>query len=128
MHEWSPQRKHLLFEGDIVFADAAEDNTVGKAVEIEGTQYVDTVSGLHTIVARPILKFIPTYLGHYINSGSYQKQLESAMQGIKVLSISKNNIKKTNIEYPKSKTEQLKIAELFNTLDQTITLHQRESK
>ncbi|UOB21628.1 restriction endonuclease subunit S [Macrococcus armenti] len=126
--EWTPSRKHLLKNGDLVFADAAEDNTVGKAVEISGAEFIKSVSGLHTIVARPIQKFAPTFLGHCINAQSYQKQLESAMQGIKVLSISKSNIKKTTITLPDSYDEQIKIAKLFNTIDHTITLHQRESK
>ncbi len=50
----------LLSEGDIVFADAAEDSTVGKAIEVRNFKGKNVVSGLHTIVARPKVSYAPT--------------------------------------------------------------------
>ncbi len=41
------------------------------------------VSGLHTIVARPKLSFASFYLGYYMNSWSYHKQLLPLMQELK---------------------------------------------
>ena len=49
------------------------------------------------------------------------------MQGIKVLSLSRTNVQKTMVCYPKSKAEQQLIADCFRNLDNLITLHQRES-
>lgn len=43
---------NLLNNGDLVFADAAEDETVGKAIEINNLTDQNVVAGLHTIVAR----------------------------------------------------------------------------
>lgn len=118
--------KDLLIDGDIVIADTAEDETTGKAVEIYGTKNTAIVSGLHTIVARTKIKFASYYLGYYMNSYSYHKQLLPLMQGIKVLSLSKANISKTILCYPKILKEQQKIGTLFKHLDSLITLHQRE--
>ena len=39
----------ILTDGDIVIADTAEDDTVGKTVEIINKNGKKTISGLHTI-------------------------------------------------------------------------------
>ena len=52
-----------LQNGDIVFADTAEDYTVGKATEIIGISNQKVLSGLHTIPCRPQRQFAPMYLG-----------------------------------------------------------------
>ena len=117
----------LLMNGDVVFADAAEDESVGKAIEINGLEEQCLVSGLHTIVGRPTIKFAERFLGYYINSNSYHNQLLPLMQGTKVSSISKNTLKKTMIIYPKVSSEQLRIGSFFYCLESIITLHQRRS-
>jgi len=90
-----------LNDGDIIIADTAEDESVGKAIEIKNSQGEKVVSGLHTIACRPKFKFANGYLGYYINSNEFHKQLIPLMQGIKVLGITKNNItKRTFIRYP----------------------------
>lgn len=115
-----------LQNGDVIIADTAEDETTGKAVEIAGITDSFAVSGLHTMVARPNIKFAPKYLGYYLNAPSYHSKLLSLMQGIKVLSLSKTNIAKTEIMYPQNIDEQEKIGSFFANLDDLITLHQRE--
>ena len=117
----------LLINGDVVFADAAEDESVGKAIEINGLEEQCLVSGLHTIVGRPTIKFAERFLGYYINSNSYHNQLLPLMQGTKVSSISKTTLQKTMIIYPKVNSEQLKIGSFFYCLESIITLHQRRS-
>lgn len=116
----------LLINGDVVFADAAEDESVGKAIEINGLEEQCLVSGLHTIVGRPTIKFAERFLGYYINSNSYHNQLLPLMQGTKVSSISKTTLQKTMIIYPKVNSEQLKIGSFFYCLESIITLHQRK--
>ena len=116
----------LLKDGDIIIADTAEDETTGKACEIGNSQGLDVVSGLHTMVCRPHNKMALGYLGYYLNSDAYHHQLLPLMQGIKVLSLSRTNVQKTMVCYPKSKTEQQLIADYFRHLDNLITLHQRE--
>ena len=113
-----------LQTGDVVIADTAEDDTVGKAAEILNTNNIPVISGLHTIPCRPNYPFVPSYLGYYLNSKSFHEQLYPFMQGIKVTSISKTNIGKTQISYPES-IEQSKIAELLNLISDRIEKQQQ---
>ena len=86
-----------LRNGDVVFADTAEDYTVGKSTEIIGAENIAALSGLHTIPCRPQDSFAPMYLGYYFNSDYFKKQLYPMIQGTKVSSISKSEIIKTKI-------------------------------
>lgn len=112
-----------LRAGDIVMADAAEDEAVGKCVEIHniGTQMV--VAGLHTIALRPKKSFAAFFLGYYLNSPAFHTQLLPIMQGTKVLSISKTSIKRLRIWFPTDEAEQRLIGEYFNNLDGLIKAH-----
>ena len=114
----------LLHNGDIVFADTAEDYTVGKATEIEITAECKVVSGLHTIPCRPKMRFSPRYLGYFVNSPKYHNQLIPYIQGVKVSSISKTLIKNTTISYP-SLEEQTKIASFLSCLDEKIAVQNK---
>lgn len=109
-----------LINGDIVFADAAEDNTVGKCIEIITHNNTDLVAGLHTIPCRPTIKFAEGYLGYYLNSTAYHNQLLQYIQGTKISSISKKSICQTIISYPSEIINQQKIASYFQSLDSLI--------
>ena len=113
------RKPDYLSTGDVVIADTAEDDTVGKAVEIINNSSVAVVSGLHTIPCRPKKRFVPSYLGYYVNSAPFHTQLHPYMQGIKVTSISKGNIGKTYISSPDLE-EQQKITSLLNLLSSRI--------
>ena len=112
-----------LQNGDVIIADTAEDDTVGKATEIFNIQ-TPVVSGLHTMACRPRLNFESRFLGYYINSACYHNQLYPFMQGVKVTSISKGNIALTKIRYPANK-EQQKIASMIALLDDRIKKQQQ---
>ena len=73
-------------------------------------------------------KFATGYLGYYLNSSAYHDQLIPLMQGIKVTSISKSAMQDTDVVYPKSTEEQAMIGSYFQSLDNIITLHQRQHK
>lgn len=109
-----------LINGDIVFADAAEDNTVGKCIEIITHNDTDLVAGLHTIPCRPTIKFAEGYLGYYLNSSAFHNQLLQYIQGTKISSISKKSICQTIISYPSEIINQQKIASYFQSLDSLI--------
>ena len=109
-----------LINGDIVFADAAEDNTVGKCIEIITHNNTDLVAGLHTIPCRPTIKFAEGFLGYYLNSTTYHNQLLQYIQGTKISSISKKSICQTIISYPSEIINQQKIASYFQSLDSLI--------
>ena len=117
-------KSNLLENGDLIFADAAEDETVGKAVEVNGLTEENLVSGLHTIVARSKDKKAEFFLGYYVNSNIYHRQLLKLMQGSKVSSISKGNLQKTLVSFPKDFEEQQKIGQLFKHLDARISNEQ----
>ena len=118
--------KSLLRDGDIIFSDTAEDDAVGKAIELWNVNDPFILSGLHTIPCRPLIPFGKGYLGNFLNSNFYRMQLRPLVQGIKVSSISKSALKDTMIEYPKNLDEQEKIGSLFQNLAKMITLHQRK--
>lgn len=80
--EYSP--KDYVNNGDVIMADTAEDEMVGRCCEVINIDNIKVVSGLHTILIHPIIKFAPKYLGYYLNSVRYHKQIISIMQGIKV--------------------------------------------
>ncbi len=116
----------FLQNGDVIIADTAEDETVGKCTEIAGLDDETVISGLHTIPYRPLFEFASGYLGYYMNSTAYHSQLLPLMQGIKVTSISKSAMQNTDIVYPKSVDEQKQIGDYFRNLDHLITLYQRK--
>lgn len=117
----SVQKYASLQDGDIILADTAEDETVGKAIELYNVNGDKVISGLHTMVCRPRLTFAPKYLGYYMNSSSYHSQLNPYMQGIKVTSIGRKNIAETMISYPADTREQQLIADFLTSYDEAIT-------
>ena len=119
--EYSP--KDYVASGDIVMADTAEDEMVGRACEFTNVGEEKIISGLHTILIRPIILFAPMFLGYYLNSREYHKQILSIMQGIKVYSITKEALKNTTIKYPDIQ-EQTAIANILSLCDEEIRLAQ----
>ena len=114
-------RKACLQDGDIVIADTAEDETVGKCTEIVNVHNTLVVSGLHTIPCRPQTKFAQAYLGYYMNSNAFHNKLLPIMQGVKVTSISKSALQNIDLEFPESLEEQQKIAECLSSIGSYIS-------
>ncbi|MGN8851890.1 restriction endonuclease subunit S [Anaerobiospirillum succiniciproducens] len=113
-----------LCDGDIVFADAAEDYTVGKAIELDGVD-CKLLSGLHTIAARPKTTFASGYLSYFFNSPLFKSQVRTLATGTKVMSLTKSSIQTTSISFP-SIEEQKKISNLLNTLDNKIAISKKK--
>ena len=113
----------ILREGDVIFADTAEDEAAGKCVELRKLPKEPTISGLHTIPARPRSPFGTGYLCHYLNSDAYHRQLLPLMQGIKVISVSKAALQDTQVRFP-GLSEQTAIGAALSEIDNLITLHQ----
>lgn len=114
-------RNGALKKGDIIFADAAEDNTVGKCIELICKDDEKIVSGLHTIASRPKIDIAEKYLGYYLNSHHFHNQLLPHIQGTKISSISKRAVNTTFIVYPFDYQEQQSIASFFTTIDAQIS-------
>ena len=109
----------LLHTNDVIIADTAEDETVGKAIQICEVS-VPLVGGLHTIVCRPKFETAHGFLGLYINSKSYHDQLLPHITGIKVSSISKKAIKTTVLTIPSEIEEQSAIVGIITAMDKEI--------
>ncbi len=114
--------------GDIIIADTAEDEIVGKCTEIQDITKELIVAGLHTIAIRPNCKFAKYYLGFYLNSQSYRDQLTQYMQGVKVLAISKTSIAQTTICFPNSLVEQELIAKCLMEINNSLKLIEEKIK
>ena len=110
---------NIIMDGDIIIADTAEDEIVGKTSEIFNIGDKKILSGLHTFWLRPLISFAPKYLGYFFNSTQYHNQLLPLIQGAKVSSISKKALNNTIIVYP-STSEQQKIADCLSSLDDLI--------
>lgn len=120
-----PNNCATVKSGDIIIADTAEDLTAGKAVEVQNIGDRVIYSGLHTMLCRPKEQlFSDGWLGFYMNSEAYHKQLIPYIAGVKVMAISKSNIVKTYIAIP-SKAEQAAIVEILSTANHEIDLLQK---
>ncbi len=112
---------HIVENGDVIIADTAEDETVGKVCEVQNVGSKQIVSGLHTIWVRSKEKrFAPKYLGYAMNGAVYHNQLLPLIQGTKVSSISKAAIKNTYIVIPPL-SEQRRIASALTSVDNLIS-------
>ncbi len=123
--DYSVDKFNALKNGDVVFADTAEDETVGKSIELFNINSEKIISGLHTMACRPKSKYAPKFLGYYTNSQAFHNQLFPYMQGIKVTSINRKNIANTKISIP-CLEEQKKIAEFLSAVDEVVTHTERE--
>lgn len=111
----------LLQDGDIVVADTAEDETVGKVIEVQNLGDSKLVAGLHTIPCRVKKgEFAPGWLGYYMNSDLFHNQILPYITGIKVSSISKGAISETLILVPPF-DEQKKIVQSLNKIQLLMT-------
>lgn len=107
-----------LQSGDIIIADTAEDETVGKALEAVNVD-CPILAGQHTLLCRPKIKFAPKFLGYYLNAACYHDQLIPYIVGTKVSSVSKASIAQTKLVVPEYE-EQQAIAEILSNMDSEI--------
>ena len=110
-------RSHKVVQsGDVIIADTAEDDAVGKCVEVKNVSNEKIVAGLHTFFCPPVIPFASGWLGYYINSSNYHNQLLPYITGIKVSSISRASIQETKLLVPPI-AEQRAIAEALSDVD-----------
>lgn len=112
--------KYGIVEGDIIIADTAEDETVGKVVEVFNLGEKKIVSGLHTFLCRKITDdFAPKWLGYFMNQAIFHNQLLPFITGTKVSAISRTAIQNVKVLIP-SKEEQTAIANVLSSMDKEI--------
>lgn len=110
---------NLLQKNDVIIADTAEDETVGKVTQI-GDVSIPLVGGLHTVVCRPNAETADGYLGCYMNSQYYHDQLLPYITGIKVSSVSKKSLNETELTLPDDIQEQEAIVSVFIDMNRHI--------
>lgn len=110
---------NLLQKNDVIIADTAEDETVGKVTQV-GDVSIQLVGGLHTVVCRPSVETADGYLGCYMNSRYYHDQLLPYITGIKVSSVSKKSLNETELTIPSDIYEQREIIKVFREMDEHI--------
>ena len=110
-------------EGDLILADASEDLAdVGKSIELVNLNNEKVLSGLHTILARPILEKLSIGFGGYLfKSNNIRTQIQKESQGSKVLSISVTRLSNISLTIPE-KTEQTQIATFFSAIDEKLQI------
>ena len=111
--------KEFLRDGDIVMADTAEDESVGKSCEIINVGDRKVEGGLHTFVLRSYKSYYNGFLGYLINSTLFHNHIIPLLQGTKVYSITKSDLKTLKVIYPPLE-EQKRIAEVLSHFDQHI--------
>ena len=110
------KERSFLKMHDVLIADTAEDETVGKAVQV-GKVSIPLVGGLHTVACRPNYETAEGFLGYYLNSSQYHEQLYPYITGIKVSSISKKSFGETELCIPAEVEEQKAIDEEIEALE-----------
>lgn len=113
-----------LKSGDVIIADTAEDETVGKALEVINVD-CPVLAGQHTLLCRPKIKFAPKFLGYYLNSECYHAQLLPYIVGTKVSSVSKASVAQTKLVIPEYE-EQQAIAEILSNMDAEIEVLEKK--
>ena len=113
------KERSFLKMHDVLIADTAEDETVGKAVQV-GKVSSPLVGGLHTVACRPNYETAEGFLGYYLNSSQYHEQLYPYITGIKVSSISKKSFGETELCIPAEVEEQKAIVSVLKAIDEEI--------
>src|SRR3989338_4607739 len=111
----------LIRDGDLIMADASEDyEGVGKSVEVKNIQNKKAISGLHTFLMRSKKGIFAEGFKGYLHSNILIKtQFDRLATGLKVYGVSKNNLKRVLIPYPKPE-EQFLIASVLSDTDALI--------
>jgi type I restriction enzyme S subunit len=122
--------RSLLDDGDIVFVDASEDDEgTSKHVVVMNKENVPFIAGLHTIVAKSKTdELAHEYRRYCFQTAAIQRQFLFYAVGTKATGISKTNITKLTLTFPKV-PEQLAIAEVLSDVDTELAgLERRREK
>lgn len=123
-----PVKADFIYNGDIIIADASEDEEgIGKTVEVSNLSGdKKAISGLHTVVLRPHKNiFSPFFASYLFSSGRIKKQFLKIATGMKVYSLAKSALKGVNLVFP-ALAEQQKIADCLSSLDELIEAHEQK--
>lgn len=98
----------LLKKGDFVFADTSED-LEGSGNFTHLVSDTDVFAGYHTIIAKPNDPSISLFYAYLFDSQEFRSQIQQAVKGVKVYSITQSILKAASIWLPPI-NEQIQIA------------------
>lgn len=102
----------LLKPGDIVFADTSED-IEGAGNFSQSTGNSPLFAGYHTIIARNSTNDDARFLAYLLDSQEYRTQIQLAVKGVKVFSITQSILRGTSLWLPPL-DEQIQIAKFLD--------------
>lgn len=115
------KRLSRLMDGDLIFADASEDQSgIGKSVEICGVEGLEVVSGLHTIAVRFDKNVLRDgFKGYLQYCQTFLNQLIRLAAGTKVFATNRKHIASIEMKLPGIE-EQFAIATVLSDMDTEI--------
>ena len=89
----------ILRRGDFVFADTSEDiEGSGNFTHLDSDE--PTFAGYHTLIARPESRAQSRHLAYMLDSAAFRRQVQKAVKGVTVFSISQGLLKNLKILLP----------------------------
>lgn len=118
---------YLMEDGDVAFLDASEDlEGTSRAVLIDNPGNDPFIAGLHIIYGKSKDKSLEKWYKQYITiPEGVRKQFQRLSVGFKVYGVNRESLPKIQLAYPKSVTEQSKIAEILMKWDEAIQLNEQ---
>ncbi|KEH52164.1 restriction endonuclease subunit S [Streptococcus macedonicus] len=119
-----PKGHSVISEGNEVIVPASGETSedISRAAVVDKS---GILLGGDLNIIKPKSKLNSVFLALTISNGSQQKELSKRAQGNSVVHLYNSELKKVNLYFP-SLEEQQKIGAFFQSIDDTITLHQRE--
>lgn len=104
----------LAKENDFIFCDTSEDlSGSGNNTYIKSLEGRKLVAGSHTVLAQPKIEFESRYLAYLFSTKQWKMQIQKAVNGVKVYSITQRILKDTSLILPSIK-EQIEIVEYLD--------------
>ena len=117
---------YLMEDGNVAFLDASEDlEGTSRAVVIDNPGNEPFIAGLHIIYGKSKDNSLDKWYKQYITlPESVRKQFQKLAVGFKVYGLNRETLPKIHLAYPKTATEQSKIAEILMKWDEAIELQE----
>lgn len=117
----------LIKQGDFIFADTSEDlEGSGNFSYLNGN--TTAFAGYHTVIARLKSNQNPRFMAYLFDSKSHRKQIQTAVKGIKVFSITQGILKDTYVWLPSYEEQNSIVKFLDNEVQKICTLKLKQNE
>lgn len=117
----------LIKHGDFIFADTSEDfEGSGNFSYLNGN--TTAFAGYHTVIARLKSNQNPRFMAYLFDSKSHRKQIQTAVKGIKVFSITQGILKDTYVWLPSYEEQNSIVKFLDNEVQKICTLKLKQNE